>query len=79
MAALNIDFSFGANSSIGVNNSGTDINLHSPANFSLIAPHPRVRVRGIGSCGPAGFPECSADDRLMAPPYTGRLALPAPL
>ena len=36
MAALNIISPFGANfPSIGVNNSGTDINLHTPANFSF--------------------------------------------
>ena len=78
MAALNIISPFGANfPSVGVNNSGTDINQHSPANFSFTcATSSCPGTWNWNLTGPPVFPSAQPTT-IGGTTYTGQTCLPA--
>ncbi len=78
MAALNIISPFGANfPSVGVNNSGTDINQHSPANFSFTcATSSCPGTWNWNLTGPPVFPSAQPTT-IGGTTYTGHTCLPA--
>ena len=80
MAALNIISPFGANfPSVGVNNSGTDINQHSPANFSFTcATSSCPGTWNWNLTGPPVFPSAQPTT-IGGTTYTGQTCLPAAL